>query len=139
MPSPAAEGPAPTGDTSSREAFLWRLSTLLPNSEAQWFFDSLAALSWLHISQVTEEPRLKSQDLHRAKIHIKRALGQLTGPDQIAADGKPVREWMAPESINTVIIEGKTHFLASPITPLNWAKAALDMALREFERVANVP
>ncbi len=103
----ATEGPAPTGDTSSREAFLWRLSTLPPNSEAQWFFDSLAALAWLHISQVAEEPRLKSQDLHRAKIHLKRALGQLTGQNQIAADGKPVRAWMAPESINTVIIEAR--------------------------------
>jgi hypothetical protein len=135
---PADQGPAPTGDTSSREAFLWRLSTLPPNSEAQWFFDSLAALAWLHISEMTEEPRLKSQDLHRAKIHIKRALGQLTGPNQIAADGEPVRAWMAPESINTVIIEGQTHFLASPITPLNWAKASLYMALGEFERVDNM-
>jgi hypothetical protein len=132
---PAAEGPAPTGDTSSREAFLWRLSTLPPNSEAQWFFDSLAALAWMHISQVTGEPLLQSQDLHRAKIHIKRALGQLTGPNQLAADGKPVRGWMAPESINTVIIGGQAHFLASPITPLNWAKAGLYMALERFEHV----
>ncbi|MEH6592322.1 MAG: hypothetical protein V7746_18805 [Halioglobus sp.] len=135
---PATEGPAPTGDTSSRDAFLWRLSTLPPNSEAQWFFDSLASLAWLHIAEVTEEPRLQSQDLHRAKIHLKRALGQLTGPNQIAADGKPVRAWMAPESINTVIVDGQTHFLASPITPLNWAKASLYMALREFERVGNI-
>lgn len=135
----APEGPAPTGDTSSRAAFLWRLSTLPPNSEAQWFFDSLASLAWLHISAVAQEPRLKSHDLQRAKIHIKRALGQLTGPNQIAADGKPVRAWMAPESINTVIIEGQTHFLASPITPLNWAKASLDVALGEFERVGNMP
>lgn len=135
-PQPS-EGPAPTGDTSSREAFLWRLSTLPPNSEAQWFFDSLASLAWLHISEMTQESRVQSQDLHRAKIHLKRALGQLTGPNQIAADGKTVRAWMAPESINTVIIEGQSHFLASPITPLNWAKAGLDMALRKFERVAN--
>jgi len=134
----ATEGPAPTGDTSSREAFLWRLSTLPPNSEAQWFFDSLISLAWLHIAENTEEPRLKSQDLHRAKIHIKRALGQLTGPNQIAADGNPVRAWMATESINTVIIEGQTHVLASPITPLNWAKASMYMALREFERVGSL-
>jgi len=134
----ASEGPAATGDTSSREAFLWRLSTLPANSEAQWFFDSLASLAWLHIAEMTEQSRLKSQDLHRAKIHLKRALGQLTGPNQIAADGKPVRAWMAPESINTVIIAGQTHFLASPITPLNWAKAGLYMALSEFERVGEL-
>ncbi|MFT7562297.1 MAG: hypothetical protein ACI93R_004232, partial [Flavobacteriales bacterium] len=49
---PAANGPALTGDTSSREAFMWRLSQLEANTEAQWFFDSLIALAWLHIAEV---------------------------------------------------------------------------------------
>lgn len=130
---PAKEGPSATGDTSSREAFLWRLSRLPANSEAQWFFDSLIALARLHLATVTEDSRQASQDRFLAAIHIKRALGQLSGPGQIAADGKPVRAWQAPESINTVILEdGSRHYLASPITPLNWAKAGLDMALRRF-------
>lgn len=133
---PSKEGPTATGDSSGRAAFLYRLSKLPANTEAQWFFDSLIALAWLHLAETTKEPRLKEQDVHQARIHIKRALGQLTGPNQIAADGKPVREWMAPESINTVVIDGQTHFLASPITPLNWAKAGLDMALTNYQRIA---
>lgn len=132
---PAGNGPALTGDTSTREAFRWRLSQLEANTEAQWFFDSLIALAWLHIAEAGGDAVMKSKDIHLAKIHIKRALGQLTGSDQIAADGKPVREWMATESINTVVIDGQSHYLASPITPLNWAKAGLDMALGKLQEV----
>ncbi len=130
---PATEGPAATGDTSSREAFLWRLSQLPPDTEAQWFFDSLLAMARVHLAQTTTDSNLRAQDIHAAGLHIKRALGQLTGPGQIASDGKPVRPWQAPESINTVVIDGKKSFLASPITPLNWAKAGLDMALRDYQ------
>jgi len=128
---PAGDGPALTGDTSSREAFLWRLSQLDANTEAQWFFDSLISLAWIHIAEI-DDSNMKSKDLHLAKIHLKRALGQLTGPNQIAADGKPVREWMAPESINSLVIDDHTYYLASPITPLNWSKAGLYMALNKF-------
>ena len=131
----APDQPALTGDTSSDAAFRWRLSQLLPHTEAQWFFDSLCALARLRLAETTQNPRLRAQDLHRAAIHLKRALGQITGP-ALAADGQPVRPWQTPESINTVILAGKRVLVPSPITPLNWAKAGLDMALREYARVA---
>lgn len=132
---PAEEGPAPTGDTSSKEAFLWRLSKLPADSEAQWFFDSLLALARLHLAESTDNPDRRAQDIYLASIHLKRALGQITGPKLVAADGKPVREWQAPESINTVIVDDRRYYLPSPITPLNWAKAGLDMGLRRFKEV----
>ncbi|NLI76148.1 MAG: hypothetical protein GX442_06855 [Candidatus Riflebacteria bacterium] len=134
-PGAADVQPTLTGDTSSDAAFRWRLSQLLPHTEAQWFFDSLCALARLHLAQRTADPALRAQDLHRAAIHLKRALGQITGP-LLAADGKPVREWQTPESINTVLVAGRRLLVPSPITPLNWAKAGLDLALREYARVA---
>ena len=135
---PSTDGkdmPALTGDTSSANAFLWRLSRLMPDTEAQWFFDSLIALARLHLAEITKDPKLREQDIHFAAVHLKRALGQVTGRT-IASDGKAVKPWQSPESINTVVINGQRHYLPSPITPLNWAKAALSMALREYERVA---
>jgi hypothetical protein len=135
---PATEGPSATGDTSSREAFLWRLSQLPPHSEAQWFFDSLLSMARVHLAETTDDENLRAQDMHLAAVHLKRALGQITGEGLIAADGKPVRAWQAPESINTVILEGKRHLLPSPITPLNWAKAGLDMALSGYQRALGI-
>ncbi|MBI4865224.1 MAG: hypothetical protein HY815_33925 [Candidatus Riflebacteria bacterium] len=131
--------PTLTGDTSSREAFLWRLGQLTPGSEAQWFFDSLLALARLGLARTTDDPRLGEQDVHAAAVHLKRALGQLTGDPAVAADGKSVRPLQPPESINTVIIDGHRYHLPSPITPLNWARAGLSMALGEYERYLKEP
>lgn len=134
-PADEADQPALTGDTSSDTAFRQRLSRLIPDTEAQWFFDSLCALARLHLAEHTADPRLRQQDLNRAAAHIKRALGQITGP-ALAADGRPVLEWQTPESINTVVLAGRRLSFPSPITPLNWAKAGLDLALRGYARVA---
>jgi hypothetical protein len=126
--------PALTGDTSSKEAFLWRLGRLIPDTEAQWFFDSILCSARLYLAGKTADPKKRRDDIHAATVHLKRALGQITG-GSIASDGNPVREWQTPESINTVVIDGKKACLPSPITPLNWAKAALAMALGEYESV----
>ena len=132
---PAVTESGPTGDTSSLAAFLARLKALAPGSEAQWFFDSWLALAELHLAQASRDPRLREADLNDAKIHIKRALGQLTADGALAADGAPVRPLQPPESINTVI-DGRTlHALPSPIAPLNWARATLGMALLRLERL----
>ncbi|MBL7157080.1 MAG: hypothetical protein ISS92_02830 [Candidatus Omnitrophica bacterium] len=128
-----SDKPALTGDTSSQNAFLWRLGTLIPNTEAEWFFDSLMAMACVHLARITTDPELRRIDMHLAAIHIKRALGQITAK-AITADGKPVDAWLTPESINTVLINGHEYYLPSPIVPLNWAKAALSMALREYEK-----
>ena len=135
---PAASSPDKptlTGDASSQDAFLWRLGKLIPNTEAQWFFDSLIAMARIHLARVTMDPERRRIDMHLAAIHIKRALGQITAKG-ITADGEPVDAWLVPESINTVVIDGREHYLPSPIVPLNWAKAALAMALRDYEKAA---
>ena len=79
-----------------------------------------------------------SQILVLATIHLKRALGQLTGnsngAELITADGSVVRPFLTPESINTVVFDDKKFLLPSPIVPLNWAKAALSMALNRYEQ-----
>ena len=111
---------------------------MIPQSEAQWFFDSLLVLARLHLASVTGDPVQKQQDIHFAAIHLKRAIGQLTGSfgdlPALAADGTSVASLLAPESINTVVVEGTPALLPSPIVPLNWAKAALNMALNRYER-----
>lgn len=129
------DAPTLTGDTSSRNAFLARLSQLIPNTEAQWFFDSLLVLARLHLAETTKNPQLRQQDIHAATVHLKRALGQITGQGLITADGKGVEAWQTPESINTVVIENQRFLLPSPITPLNWAKAGLSMALDKYETI----
>ena len=136
--SEETKGLTETGDTSSHTAFLARFKNLMPNTEAQWFFDSLVVLARLHLASVTSDAVQKRQDIHLATIHLKRALGQLTGSFEgsslIAADGTDVAAFLAPESINTVMIDGKTVLLPSPIVPLNWAKASLSMALNRYEQ-----
>lgn len=129
-----------TGDTSGEDAFRLRLEALLPNTEAQWFFDSQMAMARLElcsIAQLRKDRVQAEQDLLLAQLHIKRALGQITGSfgkmPLITADGRAVRPWLIPESINSVVIDGNTFYLPSPITPLNWAKASLDMALQRLE------
>jgi hypothetical protein len=127
----------PTGDTSSQKAFLQRLSRLIPDSEAQWFFDSQIALVRLNLARITSDPVRKREDIFLATVHLKRALGQLTGrPDgssPITAEGRAVQVMLPPESINTVVLKERRELLPSPITPLNWARAALIMALNQFQ------
>ena len=133
--APGSDKPALTGDASSQDAFLWRLEKLIPDTEAQWFFDSLIAMARMHLARVTTDPERRLIDMHLAAISIKRSLGQITGKG-ITADGKPVDAWLVPESVNTVVIDGRKHYLPSPIAPLNWAKAALWMALRDYEKTS---
>lgn len=133
------EQPELTGDASSDDLFLTRFKSLTPDSEAQWFFDSKLSMIYSQFHATTLDPLLKEQAKHKAIVHYKRALGQITGGGLkgtiLAADGKPVRDFQVPESINTVIKDGKKYYLASPITPLNWAKASLLMAGIDLEQV----
>lgn len=119
------------------EGFLKRLSGFLPQSEAQWFFDSKLAWMKLVLAEMTSDDRQRQIDIYEAKVALKRSIAQITGNrDQrqlITADGHPVEPFLLPESINTVIIADKEHFLPSPITPLNWAKAGLTIALKKME------
>jgi hypothetical protein len=134
-----------TGDTSDQNAFKERLAALIPHTEAQWFFDSYLAMARIELYKLALKQNNKAQaeqDMVFAQLHLKRALGQITGQINnrvlLAADGLPVKDWLTPESINTVFIDGKTYYLPSPITPLNWAKAALDMGMFRLEQIAGV-
>lgn len=133
-----------TGDTSDALAFFKRLEALIPHTEAQWFFDSQLAMARLELRKFAlkrGDQRQAHQDLVFAQIHLKRALGQITGhwgsKGLITADGLPIKDWQIPESINTVVIEGRQYLLPSPITPLNWAKASLEMALNRMIEAMN--
>jgi hypothetical protein len=132
-PGAEKDKPSLTGDTSSKDAFLWRLGQLIPDTEAQWFFDSLLVLARLHLAEITDSDELRRADIHAATVHLKRALGQLTG-NTMTAEGKMASPMKLPESINTVVVDGRAYHLPSPIVPLNWAKASMSMAISRYER-----
>ena len=81
--------------------------------------------------------RFKDARYHELEIrYLNRALSQVTGgtpaEPPLAADGRPVRPLALPESYNTIadLRAGKRYFAPSPITPLNWSKACLRLALQ---------
>lgn len=140
----SAPTPSETGDTSGLSEFLGRLEKLPPGTEAQWFFDSKLALMRLELRKFAlkrKDHQQAEQDLTLASLHIKRALGQMTGHrgDRllVTADGRPVKDWLLPESINTVLMDGKVYLLPSPIAPLNWAKASMSLALHRMSEALN--
>jgi hypothetical protein len=120
-----------TDDTSSGDAFAERGAKFVPDSEAQWFFDS-----WYSVAVGTLARRFRDPGLRQSQIqHLNRALAQITGGAKespvLGGDAKPVPARALPESYNTVVDPrtGARAFVPSPITPLNWAKAALRIAL----------
>jgi hypothetical protein len=120
-----SEADSRTDDHSGADAFAARASRLIPDTEAQWFFDSWVSQCYGILYQQNGD----EADYARQVIHFNRALCQLTGPDDIAADGNSVPEFSLPESYNTLVQNGKRAFAPSPITPLNWSKACLVLAL----------
>jgi hypothetical protein len=99
-----------------------------PN-DAQWFFDSCFADLYYHLSMMEDEFFAKAYYLKHGDIHLKRALAQLTGLNAYAANGDLLDALQFPESINTVDSCGGIYPLPSPISPLSWAKASMQMAL----------
>ena len=130
----ASEKKAKTDDTSSSESFENRGKQLIKGSEAQWFFDS-----WYAIAMHTLSKKYKSNTYRLLKTQfLNRALAQVTGGSDkkpvLGADGLPVGSMALPESYNT-LVDLKTSrpvFAPSPITPLNWAKACMRIALTEL-------
>ena len=115
-----------TDDCSRPEDFAARAKGRPADGEAEWFFDSWLALAWLRRFEQSKSP----SDRTRAEQHVARALRQRTPPGVVGADGKPVPYGAFPESYNVVFHGGQRSYLPSPITPLNWAKASLALALR---------
>ncbi len=115
-----------TDDSSSASKFAARGKQFLEGTEAQWFFDS-----WMSIALGSVYETTKKSEYRRSQIEfLNRALGQLTGESRLGADGRPVPGLALPESYNTVVDKGDRFFAPSPITPLNWAKATLRLALK---------
>ena len=121
-----------TDDTSSEGSFSERGAKFIPGSEAQWFFDS-----WFSVALARLAKRYpKNPDYAADSVrYLNRALAQVTGGTReapvLGADGNPVPALALPESYNTVVDRksGARAYAPSPITPLNWAKATLRLAL----------
>lgn len=119
-----------TDDCSRPEDFAARAEGRRKDGEAEWFFDSWLALAWLERFRRSQD----SADRRRAEGHVARALRQRTPRGAVGADGRPVPFGAFPESYNVVFHGEKRSYLPSPITPLNWAKASLGLALRALLR-----
>jgi hypothetical protein len=119
-----------TDDTSTEAAYSDRGSKFLKGTEAQWFFDSWYSVV---LGQMADRYHDARYAIDSVKF-LNRALAQVTGGTKegpvVGADGNPVPRMALPESYNTCIDTAKTRvFAPSPITPLNWAKATLRLAL----------
>ena len=102
---------------------------------AQWFFDSILALAYYNLSRQEKEVDAKRYYLGKGDLHLKRSLGQLTGPSSYASNGEKLPPMQLAESINTLIDPiGRPLPAHSPICPLGWATAALQMALSAAEQ-----
>lgn len=127
-----------TDDTSTSDAFADRGKRLIAGSEAQWFFDS-----WLSVAYATLATKFKDPAYRAGQVkYFNRAVAQVTGGTTeqpiLGADGKPVPPHALPESYNTVVdSRGKRVFAPSPITPLNWAKATLRLAVEELGKAVH--
>jgi hypothetical protein len=128
-----AEHELKTDDTSSAKDFEERAKQFVIDSEAQWFFDSWYSKILGLMYQETKDSKYLSEQIK----FFNRSLAQITGgsPEKksLGADGRAVMAFAIPESYNTVFMGKERYFAASPITPLNWAKATLLLALDQME------
>ncbi len=124
--------PSLTGDSSDAASFQARENAMPAHTEAEWFFDSMLALAYINCYQSNKLPTTQRNIKAKAAYHIKRALAQMTKSNTLAADGALLKGELLPESINTLKIKDQKHYAPSPITPLNWAKASLALALNAF-------
>lgn len=107
-----------------------RERSFIPGSEAQWFFDSWCAKARLTLYRESGDAR----DLYLAFRHANRALGQITGDDTPQADGRAAPPAALPESYNCIVADGRLWPAASPIVPLNWAKACMTLMFADFQQ-----
>lgn len=123
-----------TEDTSSEGSFAERGAKFIPGSEAQWFFDSWFSVALTRLAK--RYPKNPNYAVESVR-YLNRALAQVTGGTReapvLGADGKPVPPLALPESYNTIVDRksGARAYAPSPITPLNWAKATLRLALSQ--------
>lgn len=106
-----------------------REEKFIEHSEAQWFFDSWMAKCYLILN--SENPNQKYID--KAFEHTNRSLGQFTGKDMYAANGAPAQAFALPESYNAIVWNDRYYRLPSPMLPLNWANASLELLFQEWK------
>lgn len=118
-----------TDDTSSESSYLERGSKFIAGTEAQWFFDS-----WLSLCHgVLFKEGGAAIDRAYELEFLNRSLGQITSAHALNAEGNPVPSLALPESYNSLVSGNRQIFVPSPITPLNWAKASLLLALEQLK------
>jgi hypothetical protein len=106
-----------------------RLSMFKKGSEAEWFFDSWYSICALEIYQKTRDDEF----IYIATKHLNRALGQYTDTKSYKANGHPCDELELPESYNFLLLGAEKFAAASPMTPLNWAKAMQSLMLDKWQ------
>ncbi len=119
-----------TRDFSSEKDFFDRSRSFKKGKEAQWFFDSWFSFCLGEVYRESGDENYYDEQIY----FFNRALGQITGgtlEDPVkGADGLPVPSFELPESYNVTA----NGFAPSPITPLNWAKASLRIAIDGMEK-----
>ena len=129
-----------TGNTSSVNAFSARKNGVPENSEAQWFFDSVMSLAYMHLADLSDTIADKKRDIRSAVVHLKRSLGQITGERcPLDAQGNKVASWQFPESYNTVVLcDERRCYPPSPIARLNWAITSNKLALHKIRNYIDI-
>jgi hypothetical protein len=107
-----------------------RRDMFIKGSEAEWFFDSWYSISALKVYSKTRDDEF----IYLATKHFNRALGQYTGVDNYKANGHPCGELELPESYNFLVADKEKLAAASPMTPLNWAKAMQTLMLDQWQK-----
>lgn len=118
----------------SEDIFERRQEVFIEDTEAQWFFDSWAAISALKVYQETKDHKYFAMALD----HFNRGLAQATDQCCLAANGRVINQMEFPESYNFIIKNDYKHLVPSAVTPLNWAKACQTLALHEFATTFNL-
>lgn len=104
----------------------------IKSGEAEWFFDSWISIACGILFEKSGDAIYKTKQ----QLHFNRALSQVTDEvGTIGADGNAVPQIALPESYNIISIHGTDRsYLPSPITPLNWAKASMLLAMTKMKR-----
>lgn len=106
------------------------------NMEAQWSFQD-AMFSQIYV-QLFKETGDKHH-LQEAWFHLARALGTITGENQINIEGHSITAFRAPEAWIPVVLtikgESFTTYFASENSPLNWTTAEIVTALHNYLEV----
>ena len=121
-------------ETRSAKEFAERKKQFIPDTEAQWFFDSWYSKAMGVMFEEYKDPQYREREIE----YFNRALGQITGEDAreiMGADGRSAAPLALPESYNSVVSGDAQYLCPSPITPLNWSKAA--MAIAAAQLIAN--